>query len=476
MSVTEEAATRVGAEPRVRQGAMLVVLLSAMFMAQFDFFVVNVAAPTLAGQLHAGPAALELIVGGYAFAYASGMITGGRLGELYGYRRLFVVGMAGFAVASLLCGLAGSPAELVLARLVQGFAAAVMVPQVLAVITAVVPVHERARALGWFGASTGLGSIAGQVLGGVLLHADLFGWGWRVIFLVNVPVGLVVSVLAGRFLPRVRAGQRARLDLVGAAGVAVSLALVLVPLTLGHGTGWPAWTWVCLGLAVPVLALTGWWLRALRARGGQPVLDPALLRVRSYVAGLGSNVAFLLYFGSFMFTLTLLLQGGLGLSALAAGIAFLPMGVLYTATALLGAGLVARFGLAVVVVGGGISAVGLGLLAVVLRDGVGLGWIVAGMGLVGAGNGLVLPRLIGAALTGVKPEQAGIGAAMVSTAQQFASATGVALIGGVFFAVLGPLARPGDYPGAMRVSALIDIVLLGVVLAALGYHHRANQR
>jgi hypothetical protein len=321
-----------------------------------------------------------------------------------------------------------------------------------------------------------LGSIAGQVLGGALLNADLFGWGWRVIFLVNVPVGIAVAALAGRFLPRVRAARRARLDLVGAAGVAVSLALVLVPLTLGHGAGWPAWTWVCLGLAVPVLVLTGWWLRALRARGGQPVVDPALLRVRSYVAGLGSNVAFLLYFGSFMFTLTLLLQGGLGLSALAAGVAFLPMGVLYTATALLGAGLVARFGVAVVVVGGGLSAVGLGLLAIVVRDGVGLGWIVAGMALVGAGNGLVLPRLIGAALTGVKPEQAGIGAAMVSTAQQFASATGVALIGGVFFAVLGPLARPGDYPGAMRVSALIDIVLLVVVLAALGYHHRANQR
>lgn len=451
---------------------MLAVLLSAMFMAQFDFFVVNVAAPTLAGQLHAGPASLELIVGGYAFAYASGMITGGRLGDLFGYRRLFVVGMMGFAAASSLCGLAGNPTELVLARLVQGFAAALMVPQVLAVITAVVPAEDRPRALGWFGAATGLGAVAGQVLGGVLLNADVLGLGWRVIFLINVPVGVVASVFAVRLLPRVRSGRGARLDLVGAAGVALSLALVLVPLTLGRAAGWPVWTWVCLGLAVVGLVLTGRWLRALRDRGGQPVLDPGLLRVRSYLAGLGSNVAFMTYFGSFMFTLTLLLQGGLGLSALGAGLVFLPMGLLYIATALLGA----RLGTAMVVVGAGISAVGLGLLAVVLREGVGLGWVVAGMALVGAGNGLVLPRLIGAALTGVKPEQAGIGGAMVSTAQQFASATGVALIGGVFFAVLGPLARPGDYPGAMRVSALIDIVLLVVVLAALGYHHRANQR
>lgn len=457
-----------------RQAAMLTVLLSAMFMAQFDFFVVNVAAPTLAGQLHAGSASLELIVGGYAFAYASGMITGGRLGDLYGYRRLFVLGMLGFAAASLLCGLAGNPTELVLARLVQGFAAALMVPQVLGVITAVVPEQDRPRALGWFGAATGLGSVAGQVLGGVLLDANVFGLGWRVIFLVNVPVGIVASLFAMRFLPRVRPG-RARLDLVGAAGVALSLALVLVPLTLGRTEGWPLWTWVCLALAVVGLVLTGWWLRALRDRGGAPVLDPSLLRVRSYLAGLGSNVAFMIYFGSFMFTLTLLLQGGLRLSALGAGLAFLPMGLLYIATSLLGARLVARFGLVVVVAGGVISAVGLGLLAVVLREGVGLGWIVAGLALVGAGNGLVLPRLIGAALTGVKSEQAGIGGAMVTTAQQFASATGVALIGGVFFAVLGPLARPGDYPGAMRVSALIDIVLLVVVLAALGYHHRANR-
>ena len=455
---------------------MLTVLLSAMFMAQFDFFVVNVAAPTLAVELHTGPAALELIVGGYAFAYASGMITGGRLGDLYGYRRMFVLGMLGFAAASLLCGIAGDATELVLARLVQGFTAALMVPQVLAVITAVVPVRERPKALGWFGAATGVGSIAGQVLGGVLLSADVFGLSWRVIFLVNVPVGLVAAALASTFLPGVRSARGARLDLVGAAGIAVSLALVLVPLTLGRDSGWPVWTWVCLGLAVPGAAATGWWLRALRARGGQPVLDPGLLRVRSYLAGLGSNVAFLMYFGSFMFTLTLLLQGGLGLSALDAGLAFLPMGLLYVATALLGARLVARFGMRVVVLGAVVSAAGLGLLAVVLRDGVGVGWIMAGLALVGTGNGLVLPRLIGAALTGITPERAGIGAAMVSTAQQFASAIGVALIGGVFFAVLGPLARPGDYPGAMRVSALIDIVLLAVVLGALGYHHRANQR
>jgi MFS family permease len=192
-----------GASPSIgRQGPMLVVLLSAWFMAQFDFFVVNVAAPSLQRELGAGPAALQLIVGGYIFAYAGGMITGGRLGDLYGYRRLFVGGMIAFTIASLLCGIAAHPAQLVVARLVQGCTAAIMVPQVLAVITSVFPPETRPRALGWYGAAGGLGSIAGQVLGGLLVTADLFGLGWRIIFLINLPVGAVAAVLAVRLLPR----------------------------------------------------------------------------------------------------------------------------------------------------------------------------------------------------------------------------------------------------------------------------------
>src|SRR4051812_15052738 len=148
-------------------------------MALFDFFVVNIAAPSLERDLHAGPAALELVVGGYAFTYASGMVTGGRLGDLFGHRRLFLAGMAAFTLASLLCGLAQTPGQLVTARLLQGLTGAAMVPQVLALITGIFPVEERPRAMGWFGVTIGIGSVAGQVLGGLLLDADLFGLGWR---------------------------------------------------------------------------------------------------------------------------------------------------------------------------------------------------------------------------------------------------------------------------------------------------------
>ncbi|MEW9553118.1 MFS transporter [Nonomuraea sp. NPDC050783] len=454
----------------MRSTGMLAVLLSAWFMAQFDFFVVNVAAPSVERDLHAGPAALELIVGGYAFTYAAGMITGGRLGDRYGYRRVFVWGVAAFTVASVLCGIAASPGQLVAACLLQGLAGAVMVPQVLATISAAYPPGERARALGWYGAAGGLGSIAGQVLGGLLLTADVLGLGWRAAFLVNLPVGLAVAPLAAWLLPEVETGRRARLDVPGAAGLAAGLALVLVPLGLGNHLGWPAWTWASMAASVPVLVLTWRRQRALGARGGQPVLDLALLKVHSYLAGVGAIVAFMAYFASFMFTLTLLLQGGAGLSAFQAGLAFAPMGVMFTVTSLLGRRLVARYGLVVVLAGGVVAALGLGLL--VVTAGAGLPYVIAAVTLVGAGNGLVLPQLIGAALVEVAPHQAGVGSGVLSTAQQFAGAGGVAVIGAVFFAA----ERGGGHAAAMRWSAAIDLGLVLVVIATVAYNRRRATR
>src|SRR5687767_12418579 len=179
---------------RSNYAVMLVVLLSATFIVQFDFFVVNVAAPSLSADLGASAAALELIVGGYAFAYASGMITGGRLGDLHGHRKLFVIGVIAFTITSLLCGITVTAEQLVLARLAQGLAGALMVPQVLAVITSDFPAEARGRAFAGYGMAAGLGSIAGQVLGGAMVQADLFGLGWRLIFLINVPIGIVTAI------------------------------------------------------------------------------------------------------------------------------------------------------------------------------------------------------------------------------------------------------------------------------------------
>lgn len=454
---------------------MLAVLLSAWFLAQFDFFVVNVAAPSLEHELQVGPAALELIVGGYAFAYAAGMITGGRLGDRFGYRRMFVAGMLAFTVASLLCGLANGPGELVAARLLQGLAGAVLVPQVLALITAVFPAEIRPRALGWYGAAGGLGSIAGQVLGGLLLDIDVFGLGWRVIFLLNVPIGLVAAALALRLLPERRACSARGQDPLGAIGITGSLALALVPLVFGRGEGWPAWTWISLAASVPVLGLVVHWQRFLHARGGTPLVDVTLFRSRSYRAGIGAIVAFMAYFASFMFTLTLLLQGGLDLTALQAGLVFAPMGALFCIAALLGPQLLRRHGPMVTVYGGGVTGLGLVLLIVSLgaaRTGPGLGAVLVALMLVGIGNGLVLPRLITISLTDVRPDQAGIGAAVLSTAQQFAGSAGVAVIGTLYFVAVG---ATGDHIRAMRQSTLIDLALITVVTVLVARLVRAGR-
>ena len=463
MTVAAGAAVDV---PSRRRGLVLAVLLSAWFLAQFDFFVVNVAAPSLGRGLDADATALELIVGGYAFTYASGMVTGGRLGDRFGHRRVFVAGVAAFTVASLLCGLSAGPRQLIVARLVQGLAGAVMVPQVLAVITITHPGEARARALGWYGVAGGLGSIAGQVLGGLLLRADVLGLGWRVIFLVNVPVGVVAVVLAHRLLPRTGAGGSGRQDPVGAVGLAVTLALVMVPLTLGHGQGWPVWTWVCLVSGVPAGWLTVVWLRRLHARGGAPVVDPTLMYRRSYRAGLGAVVAFMAYFASLMFTLTLLLQDGLGLDAFGAGLTFAPMGVLFAVASALGPRVPARHGVRAAACGAVLTGVGLSLLIVCLHiagERTALGWIVAALALVGVGNGLTLPRLIGLGLVDVEAERAGIGAAVLTTAQQFAAAGGVAVVGSAFFAIV----PHGGAARAMRWTALADLVLIALVFLLL---------
>ena len=453
-------------------GAALTVLLTATFIGQFDFFVVNVAAPSLQRDLHASDPYLQLIVGGYAFAYAAGLITGGRLGDQYGHRRMYVAGMAAFTLSSLACGLAQSPVELVTARLAEGLSAAAMLPQVLALITATFPPESRPRALGFFGLASGAAAIAGQVLGGALVAADVAGLGWRVIFLINIPVGAAACVLAARWLPRPAARPgRARLDPLGAAGTAGALALALVPLTVGVDQGWPPWTWAMMATAAPVFAGTLWWQQALVRRGGQPVVDLSLFRYPAFKAGLAANACFLAYFGSFMFALTLYLQDGLRLDALQAGLVFAPACVAFSAAALAGSRLLRRYGTRAMMTGSLVTATALAALVIVIhvepgRTAVASIVIVTAVG--SLGNGAVLPALIGVPLTDVAPHQAGAGAGVLTTAQQFASSAGVAVIGTIFFAIAGR-AHPasGRYATAMTAAVGTDVALVLAVLATL---------
>jgi MFS family permease len=441
---------------------MLPIVLTATLLYGFDQNVANVALPTLRTGLHAGPVALELVVGGYTFAYAAGLVTGGRLGDRYGYRRTFLWGMAAFTAVSVLAGLARTPAELAGARLLQGLAAAVMVPQVLAFITTAFPAGERTTALAWFGITGGISGILGQVLGGLLLDVDVAGWSWRILFLLNLPVGAVALALAARTLPRAAPVRRAALDPLGALGLAVGVALVLAPLTLGRAEHWVPWIWGLLALSVPVLALTV----AYESRRADPIVDFTLFGNRTFLAGLGIAMAFLAFFSSSLFVLSLLLQTGLGLSPLRAGLAFTPFAVAAMATALRVRPLTARYGpVAVIRTGCALSGTGLALcLAVLAAAGPhpGAGWLVAALAVVGAGNGMIMTSYLGAALSDVRPDQAGAASGTLNTMQQFAGSAGLAAVGTVFFAVLGPASDPSHYLPATSTALAID---LGLVLA-----------
>jgi EmrB/QacA subfamily drug resistance transporter len=470
-SVTVRAEAPAGQDGHPRRWLMLPVILIAMFMAGFDIWAVNVAAPSLQRDLHVSDAALQLIVGGYAFMYASGMVTGGRLGDLFGYKRLFLIGVVTFALASLACGLAPSSNVLVVFRLVQGLTGAVMVPQVVALIAAVFPARERSRALGYYGATMGLGFVSGQILGGGLIQANIFGLGWRAIFLVNVPVGVLAVIAAIIVVPPATGHRRPRLDPLGAVGVSAGLALALVPLTLGRDEGWPVWTWISLALALPVLAATVAWERRLNRLGGEPLLDLALFRDRAFSAGLLLNLAALFFFGSFMFVLTLLLQSGLGLSPLHAGIVNLPLALTFIAMTLLGPKVAARLGPRSITLGAGFALLGAVALALIaMHSGSRLtGWDTApATALIGIGQGLMIPSLMSAVLSHVRPEQAGSAAGVLTTTQQFAIASGVAVIGAVFYEVIGGSPTRASFVSGLTVVAWVDAAIL-IIAAVLTF-------
>lgn len=454
--------------PDPRRWRMLPVILSAMFMAMFDYFVVNVAAPSFQHDLHTSDAGLELVVGGYGFAYAAGLITGGRLGDLLGYKRMFILGMAAFTLASLACGLATDSVTLIAARLVQGATAAAMVPQLLALINVVYPAQERQRAMAWFGATIGIGSVAGQVFGGALLQADLFGWSWRPIFLVNVPIGIAAVTLAALWLPGTRGAHRPKFDPVGALALAGSLALALVPMILGRAEGWPLWTWISLAASLPAMALAVRWEARLARRGGSPMIDLALFRERSFSVGLALSGLMLGMFGGFMLAMTLFLQGGMHMSPVRAGLVFGPLGVAFAVSSMLARRVTARFGSRIIAIGASSSALGLLVLGAVLAargTAVTAAELLPSMLLVGTGNGLVLPSLVGSVLAGIKSRNAGAASGMLVTSQQFGGAAGVTVLGTVFFSALGTHPAFGDFVSALRWVDAVDVV---VVLAILG--------
>ena len=433
-------------------GALL-VLLTGTFVTLLDFFIVNVAIPSIQVDLRAGPSAIQWMVAGFGLALAAGLITGGRLGDLYGRRRLYAIGLGLFTLASAACGLAPTADVLIAGRVVQGVAAALLMPQVLGIINTVYTGARRVRAFSAYGVAVGLGAVFGQLVGGLLIRADIAGLGWRSIFLINVPIGAAAVAASRRFVPESRAAARARLDLVGTVLITLGLAAVIYPLLAAEPVGW------CV-VALPPLAAFVLYQRRLAARGGAPLVDPALFTARSYRVGVLISLAFQLTMASFFLVLALYLQDGRGLSALASGLLFVPLGTGYLITSMRSGRIAVRLGRQTLTVGALLVAAGYGLLALTAHQPI--GWLLPGLTMAGMGMGFVIAPLPSIVMAGVPASHAAAASGVLATAQQAGNAVGVALIGTVFYRAVGA----GDLPRAFALS-LTMLMALSVAVAAL---------
>ncbi|MEV5732023.1 MFS transporter [Streptomyces sp. NPDC052292] len=463
-TVTTPAVRVRAAAPPALSGPGLFTVLLAAALPLVDFFIVNVALPAIGADLAAGEAVLELVVAGYGVAYAVLLVLGGRLGDLFGRRRLFLGGMAAFGLTSLACGLAPGAWGLVAARVAQGASAAAMLPQVLATIQAATSGTRRAKAMSLYGATAGLSMVAGQILGGVLVAADIAGSGWRAIFLVNVPVVVLGLVLAVRHVPETRSKRPEPVDGPGTVLLAVSLLTLLVPLTEGRAAGWPLWTW--LSLAAFPFAAAGFYAVERRAdrRGRTPLVPPSLFALASLRRGLVLMLPFSVGFSGFMFVIALALQRGAGLGPVPAGLALAPMAVAFLFVSLAGPRLIARYGTRVVTAGSVLQGVGVLLIVLAVRRDwphLDVGTLLPGAAVAGAGQALQLPNLLRIVMSEVPPARAGVGSGVMVTTQQSAFALGVATLGTLF---LTRVPHQG-----MRDALVITLLvqLAGIVLTGL---------
>ncbi|MGX4692269.1 MFS transporter [Streptomyces sp. JNUCC 63] len=444
-------------------------MLAAQFMALLDVFIVNVAAPTIGSELHASGADLQLVIAGYAITYSILLITGARLGDRFGHGRVHLAGLALFTAASLACGLAQGATELIVFRLVQGAGAAVMIPQVLSLIQRTFTGEARVRALGAYAAVLAVGAAAGQIAGGVLVDADLFGTSWRPVFLVNVPVGAVLLVVGRYVLPRDVPRQRAHgLDLPGLMLLGASVSLLTVPLVLGQEKDWPLWSWLSLATAAVLFALFCGYESRLARRGGAPLITPRVLSHRGMGLAVFRILAAMAVNGGLLFTLTLHVQGGLDYSALRAGLTFAPTAVVFGLVGLTWRRWPASWLRRLTPAGFALTALSVAGVALAFGGG-GDGGALLYVAYAGVGTGLALgfsPTLTGA-LAAVRPEDAADASGLLATVSQLGQLTGVAVFGTLFLNRLESLGAPGAYTSAKALSecmyALAGTAAAGVV-------------
>ena len=436
-------------------------------MDMIDVTIVNVALPSIRRDLHASATQLEWVVSGYMLAFAAALIIAGNLGDKFGRKRVFLLGVALFGLASLAAGLSGSGAELIAARVVQGVAAAAMAPQVLATFRVIFGREERGKAFGIYGAMLGFASAVGLVVGGVLTEANVFGWSWRSVFYVNVPVAVAALIAGARFVPETRDPAARRPNLPGAVLLAGSLVAIVYPLLEGRQLGWPAWVWPLMAAGVAGLVVLGR-LEARRPdRRTAPLLRAGLFKVPAFAAGLGVQLAFFAGMQGFFLAFALWLQAGEHFSPLKAGLTAVAFSAGSFVAAPVAVPLAQRHGRRILAGGAVLMVAGIGGVALAAPHvGVnGSPWpIVPGLAVAGAGLALLVIPLVNVVLAAVPAEVAGGASGLFSTAQQLGGALGVALLGTVFFGYLNghsfEAALVHTAPYAMGAFALCGVLSL----------------
>ena len=443
-----------------RRWWVLAVVVAAQFMFVVDAFVVNVALPSIRSSLHASTGEIQGVIVLYQIAFATLIITGGRLGDIFGPKPLFMLGLFGFTAASLWCGLAPTGTALVTARAAQGAAAALMIPQVLATIHLLFRDEERGRAFGIYGFTLGFGAAVGFGLGGWLVALNIADLGWRTIFFVNVPIGLALMGAAAGLMPSLSGKPGMRLDLIGAIVLLVALLCLIGPLLLGADFGWPAWLFAVMAGGLVLLALM-WplerWVE--RKPNGLPLVHLALLQDRSFVVGLLAVFFFTCANISFYLVMTLYMQIGLKFSPLQSGTTVLPLAIGFALMSRFAGPRAQRRGIVALLQGCGVQIAGLAILAGAIASGHLLAMPTLALILLvfGVGQAMVMAPLYGVVLTKVPPAHAGSGGGVMSTVQQIGNGCGVAVIGAVYYAV-----QATDSP---RTALLASLGILTIAIA-----------
>ena len=441
------------------------MVLLAFFMDLLDSTIVNVAIPSIQTGLGASYSSIQWIIAGYSLTFALFLITGGRLGDIFGYRRLFLIGMAGFIVASLLSGLAASTAMLIAARLLQGFFAAMMVPQILSLIQVMfTTTGERQGVSAFYGALAGIATVAGPLLGAFLITSNAFGFGWRTIFLVNLPVGIAAIILAAVYLPDAKSPHPLKLDFLGVGLILVAMLMLMYPLIQGRELDWPAWTFVSMAGSLVVFVLFGFSQVWKDKRDGSPLVVPHLFKARSFVAGIGLLGAFFAIVVGFFLILTLFLQVGLGYSILKAGLTSIPFSLgVSIAAGMSGPVLVPRFGRNIITAGPAAMAVGFAFFIWTINafGGAVTPWeMIPSLIVAGVGMGFVVASVYPFILAEVPLKDAGSASGVINAVGQIGGAIGVAAIGVVFFGLIAT--QSATSVDSVRTELTADLTAAGL--------------